>query len=523
MMAAPRTEYGTGIRLSALLEGYTPVSPADEREILGLALDSRRTRPGDLFLAQQGGARHGAEFIEDAVRAGAVAVAVESNAATPTAMQSVPVYDIAGLGQKIGPIAARFYGHPSHDLTVIGVTGTNGKTSVTHFLAQALSDTVRSEELGVRRNHTSPAEGLCGLIGTLGNGIYGQLETGSHTTPDAVTIQALLAQLYERGAANVVMEVSSHGLEQGRVNGVEFDIAVFTNLSRDHLDYHADMAAYGAAKRRLFQMPSLRHAVINCDDDYGRVLLNTLPQGVAPLAFGLSACAITGVAQVCGMNLRLHGQGLSLDVETPWGGGHIKSELWGRFNASNLLAALAVLLVMGVPLADALQRLSRARPVPGRMELIAGRADQPTVIVDYAHSPDALQQALAAVREHSGAGGRVWCVFGCGGDRDRGKRPLMGAIAEQYADFVVVTDDNPRHEDPVGIVAEILAGLASPYAAYVRRDRAEALAFAIRYAAATDIILVAGKGHEDYQLIGAEKMPFSDREQVAMLLTAREQ
>lgn len=553
MMAAPRTEYGTGIRLSALLEGYTPVSPADEREILGLALDSRRTRPGDLFLAQQGGARHGAEFIEDAVRAGAVAVAVESNAATPTAMQSVPVYDIAGLGQKIGPIAARFYGHPSHDLTVIGVTGTNGKTSVTHFLAQALSDTVRSEELGMKQvrgeelgvrsetvrsnppltsrlsphaslpESTSPAEGLCGLIGTLGNGIYGQLETGSHTTPDAVTTQALLAQLYERGAANVVMEVSSHGLEQGRVNGVEFDIAVFTNLSRDHLDYHADMASYGAAKRRLFQMPSLRHAVINCDDDYGRVLLNTLPQGVAPLAFGLSACAITGVAQVHGMNLRLHGQGLSLDVETPWGGGRVESELWGRFNASNLLAALAVLLVMGVPLADALQRLSRARPVPGRMELIAGRADQPTVIVDYAHSPDALQQALAAVREHSGAGGRVWCVFGCGGDRDRGKRPLMGAIAEQYADVVVVTDDNPRHEDPVGIVAEILAGLASPYAAYVRRDRAEALAFAILHAAATDIILVAGKGHEDYQLIGAEKMPFSDREQVAMLLTAREQ
>ena len=193
-----------------------------------------------------------------------------------------------------------------------------------------------------------------------------------------------------------------------------------------------------------------------------------------------------------------------------------------RFNASNLLAALAVLLVMGVPLADALQRTARARPVPGRMELITGRADQPTVIVDYAHSPDALQQALAAVREHSATGGRVWCVFGCGGDRDRGKRPLMGAIAEQYADFVVVTDDNPRHEDPIGIVAEILAGMNRPYAAYVHRDRAEALGFAIRHAAATDIILVAGKGHENYQLIGAEKIPYSDREQVAKLL-AREQ
>jgi len=554
MMAASHTEYGTGIRLSTLLEGYAQVSPADEREIVGLSLDSRRTRPGDLFLACRGGARHGAEFIEDAVRAGAVAVALESNAAadvqgstnvgrsrrpasrdigtslygtggrtpgaTPTATHSVPVYDIADLGQKIGHIAARFYGHPSHDFTVIGVTGTNGKTSVTHFLAQALS---------------SP----CGVIGTLGNGMYGQLETASHTTPDAVTLQALLAQLHERGAPNVVMEVSSHGLEQGRVNGVEFDIAVFTNLSRDHLDYHPDMTAYGTAKRRLFQVPGLRHAVVNGDDDYGRELLSTLPKGVEPLAFGLSACGVASVAQVRGMNLRLHSQGLSLDVESPWGAGRLESALWGRFNASNLLAALAVLLTMGVPLADALQRLSRVSPVPGRMELIAGRADLPTVIVDYAHSPDALQQALAAVREHSGdgqgrpsvagtgrpgatTGGRVWCVFGCGGGRDRGKRPLMGAIAERYADFVVVTDDNPRHEDPVSIVAEILGGMTNPYAVYVRRDRAEALAFAIRHAGAADIILVAGKGHEDYQLIGAEKIPFSDREQVAKLLAARE-
>ena len=524
MMAAPRTEYGTGLRLSTLLEGYAQVSPTDEREILGLSLDSRRTRPGDLFLAQQGAARHGAEFIEDAVRAGAVAVAVESNAATPTAMQSVPVYDIVALGQKIGNIAARFYGHPSHDLTVIGVTGTNGKTSVTHFLAQALSNTVRREELGVRCNtssrltpHASPAEGPCGVIGTLGNGIYGQLETGSHTTPDAVTLQALLAQLHERGASNVVMEVSSHGLEQGRVNGVEFDIAVFTNLSRDHLDYHTDMTAYGAAKGRLFQMPGLRHAVINCDDDFGRELLSTLPKGVEPLAFGLSAYDVAGIAQVRGLNLRLHSQGLSLDVESPWGAGRLESALWGRFNASNLFAALAVLLTMGVPLADALQRLSRVSPVPGRMEFIAGRPGQPTVIVDYAHSPDALQQALEAVREHS-TGRRVWCVFGCGGGRDRGKRPLMGAIAERYADFVVVTDDNPRHEDPVGIVAEILAGMVNPYAVYVHRDRAEALAFAIRHARPADIILVAGKGHEDYQLIGAEKIPFSDREQAAKLL-----
>jgi UDP-N-acetylmuramoyl-L-alanyl-D-glutamate--2,6-diaminopimelate ligase len=298
------------------------------------------------------------------------------------------------------------------------------------------------------------------------------------------------------------------------------------------------MTAYGAAKHRLFQMPGLRHAVVNCDDDFGRELLSTLPKGVEPLAFGLSAYDVAGIAQVRGLNLRLHSQGLSLDVESPWGAGRLESALWGRFNASNLLAALAVLLTMGVPLADALQRLSRVSPVPGRMERIAGRPGQPTVIVDYAHSPDALQQALAAMHEHSGdgqgrpsvagtgrpgatTGRRVWCVFGCGGGRDRGKRPLMGAIAERYSDFVVVTDDNPRHEDPVGIVAEILAGMANPYAVYVRRDRAEALAFAIRHAKPADTILVAGKGHEDYQLIGAEKIPFSDREQAAKLLAAR--
>ncbi len=507
-MATARAEYGAGIRLSTLLEGYVRVAPADEREIMGLSLDSRRIRPGDLFVATQGGIRHGAEFIEDAVRAGAVAAVVESNVSVPAAPPSVPMYDIADLGQKIGHIAARFYGHPSHDLSVIGVTGTNGKTSVTHFLAQTVS---------------TP----CGLIGTLGNGIYGQLETGSHTTPDAVTLQALLAQLRDRGAPNVAMEVSSHGLDQGRVNGVEFDIGVFTNLSRDHLDYHPDMTAYGAAKARLFQMPGLRRAVINCDDNYGRELLSTLPNGVEPLAFGLSACDVAGVAQVRGVALRLHNQGLSLDVETPWGAGRLESALWGRFNASNLLAALAVLLTLGVPLADALQRLSRVSPVPGRMECIASLprqiTGQPTVIVDYAHSPDALQQALVALREHAilelPGTSRVWCVFGCGGGRDRGKRPLMGAIAERYADFVVVTDDNPRQEDPVGIVAEILAGMDHPYAAYVRRERAEALAFAIRHAAPADIILVAGKGHEAYQLIGAEKLPFSDREQVAKLLT----
>ncbi|MEO5702945.1 MAG: UDP-N-acetylmuramoyl-L-alanyl-D-glutamate--2,6-diaminopimelate ligase [Gammaproteobacteria bacterium] len=511
MMTASCSQSGTPTvhKLSSLLAGIAVVESTCERDIHGLSLDSRKTRPGDLFLACQGTHAHGQEFIDAAIKAGAVAVAFEIKAGTNAALLPnrpaishlpVPTFGIENLSQQIGHIASRFYNHPSGELTVIGVTGTNGKTSVSHFLAQALS--------------TGDNTPSCGVIGTLGYGLYGDVAMGSHTTPDAVTLQALLDKLRSQGARNVVMEASSHGLVQGRVNATAFDTAIFTNLSRDHLDYHGTMAAYAAAKRQLFLMPKLKHAVINADDAFGRELLASLPAGVQPLAYGLSSAAAAGVH---GSNLQLSMTGLEMDVASPWGKGQLHSPLLGRFNASNLLAVVATLLLMGLPLTVALERATRINTIPGRMERF-GNAGQPMAIVDYAHTPDALEQTLATLREHSTRGARLWCVFGCGGDRDRGKRPLMGAVAEKFADYVVVTDDNPRTEDPLGIITDILSGMINPDGVYIQRLRAQAIAFAITYARAGDVVLIAGKGHEAYQQVGAQKLPFSDRQQVFDLL-----
>ncbi len=513
-------------RLSALLAGFTEIAPACERVIYGLSLDSRTTRAGDLFLAcaSQGrpgvaegrtpGAAHdtqtdGHRYIEQAVKAGATAVAWEC---TPGQAQPdlqtdcngrknrTPMIGIEHLSQRAGVIAERFHDYPCQHLTIIGITGTNGKTSVSQILAQALSEDKK------------PA---CGVIGTLGYGPYGQLQPARNTTPDPLTLHALLAQFRAAHARHVVMEVSSHGLTQGRVNGVSFDTAVFTNLTRDHLDYHASMEEYGQAKRRLFLMPGLRRAVINTDDAYGRDLINTLPDHVKSLNYGLSAAAAGGVR---GSQLKLGPNGLRMKVHTPAGEGILHSPLLGRFNASNLLAALSVLLLQGKSLQHALDQLEAVQPIPGRMERFGGGRRRPLVVVDYAHTPDALAQALQTLREHTPPGGKLWCVFGAGGDRDRGKRPLMGQAAEEYANFIVLTDDNPRHEDPVSIIADILGGMANPDAVYIHRGRAEAIAFVLHHALSTDTVLIAGKGHEDYQQIGDEKLPLSDREQVQRLL-----
>ncbi|MEO5573248.1 MAG: UDP-N-acetylmuramoyl-L-alanyl-D-glutamate--2,6-diaminopimelate ligase [Gammaproteobacteria bacterium] len=511
MMTAPRlpSDAPATHKLSDLLAGIATLKPADDRDIQGLSLDSRNTRPGDLFLATQGTQTHGQDFVAAAISAGAVAVAYELPAGdTNPAVQkirpnvasfNVPAFGIENLNQQLGLIADRFYNHPSGDLRVIGVTGTNGKTSISHFLAQALSD-----------DGTTP----CGVIGTLGYGLYGNVALGSHTTPDALTLHALFSTMRNQGARHVVMEASSHGLMQGRVNNVAFDTAIFSNLSRDHLDYHGTMAAYGDAKRRLFLMPGLQHAVINADDDFGRELLASLPDTVQPVAYGMSSGAAEGVH---GSNLQLSMSGLEMDVTSPYGKGLLRSPLLGRFNAANLLAVLATLLLMGLPLATALARIARINTIPGRMERF-GSAGQPLVVVDYAHTPDALAQVLSTLREHIKRGARLWCVFGCGGDRDRGKRPLMGVAAETFADYVVVTDDNPRHEDPLSIVTDILSTMANPDGVYIQRLRAQAIAFAINYARPGDIVLIAGKGHETYQQIGAQRLPFSDRQQVFDLL-----
>jgi UDP-N-acetylmuramoyl-L-alanyl-D-glutamate--2,6-diaminopimelate ligase len=345
------------------------------------------------------------------------------------------------------------------------------------------------------------------VIGTLGNGFPDALQAGTHTTPDAVRVHALLAEFLATGASHISMEVSSHALDQGRVDGIAFDGVVFTNLTRDHLDYHGDMEAYGRAKARLFDWPDLRFAVINVDDLFGRALREHIADRVEVWSFGLRA------GDVRASDIRPLSDGFELHIETPMGAATIRTSVLGRFNIENLLAVLATLLACDVPLDAALAQLRAAKPVPGRLERFRG-ADTATVVVDYAHTPDALEQTLLALREH--APGRLWCVFGCGGDRDRGKRPLMGAIAERLADIVVLTDDNPRHEAPERIIADIVAGMQTP--PRVVRDRAQAIRAVVGEARAGEIVLLAGKGHEDYQQIGDARLPFSDRDFVRDLL-----
>ncbi len=506
MMVAPILTV-SGCRLSTVLQGLIAV-PADlDVEIHGVCADSRHVQPGDLFLACAGAQAHGLDYSAQVLQAGAVAIVYEPPAAAHPALaaaSAVPMLALPGLHDQLGLIAARFYQQPSQALDVIGITGTNGKTSCSQFIAQALDQT------GER----------CGIIGTLGYGLFGELTAGERTTPDAVEVQRLLADMLAHGAHHVAMEVSSHALDQGRVNGVDFRVAVWTNLTRDHLDYHGDMAAYAKAKQRLFMAPGLRHAVINLDDDYGRELLAAIPAGVQTIGYTLNQktvqqSAFSAQYLLAGSDLQLTDAGIDLHVQSPWGEGRLRAGLLGRFNASNLLAALATLLALEVPFDSAVQRLGRVSTVPGRMERFGG-GRQPLVVVDYAHTPDALEQALRALRGH--CHGKLWCIFGCGGERDTGKRPLMGEVAEQSADRVVVTDDNPRGEDPIQIVADIMAGMRNPDAAYLRRDRTQAIAFAIEQSRPGDVILVAGKGHEDYQLVGTRRIPYSDRQSVATLL-----
>jgi UDP-N-acetylmuramoyl-L-alanyl-D-glutamate--2,6-diaminopimelate ligase len=497
----------TGYPLTALLEGFAALASLEDIQVTGLATDSRQVRPGDLFLAVSGLQHHGLEHACAAVAAGAVAVAWEPEAGRPDLADLaealvVPACAVPELRARLGHIASRFYGAPSRELFVVGVTGTDGKTSCTHFLAEAFAE-----------------PGCPGaLLGTLGYGPFGRLKPASHTTPDALVVQRELAELRDAGLRRVAMEVSSHGLHQGRVNGVNFDVAVFTNLSRDHLDYHGDLAAYGAAKRLLFQAPGLQAAVINGGDAFGRELLGQLSSGLRTIAYGLEEelADLQGVERVSGHELQLGEHGFSLRVDSPWGQGELRAGLLGGFNAGNLLAVLAVLGIAGMPLEEILARLSRVHTVPGRMERFGGEAGQPLVVVDYAHTPRALEQVLLALRGH--CRGTLWCVFGAGGDRDRGKRPLMGAAAERLADRLVLTNDNPRGEAPDAILQEILAGMAHPGDARVIADRAEAIRHAVAQARPGDLVLVAGKGHEDYQQIGDRRLPFSDRAQVLAAL-----
>lgn len=464
-------------------------------EISGLTLDSRKVAPGFLFLAVPGQRHDGRKHIEQAIAAGAAAVAYEAGDGF-SCSAAVPLLAIRQLSTQLSVIAGRFHGEPASSLGLIGITGTNGKTSVSQMLAQALSSLNQP----------------CGVIGTLGSGMPGALLDHGMTTPDALAVQQQLAQLRDQGARRVSMEVSSHALDQGRVAALQFEVAVFTNLSRDHLDYHGDMASYGAAKARL--LAQSRTAVVNLDDAFGRTLTAGCPVPVSTYSLSDSS------ADLYCSDIRFDAEGIKARLHAPAGSVDLRSPLLGTFNLSNVLAVAGVLLKLEVRLEKVATLISQLVPPAGRMQRLGGDG-QPLVVIDYAHTPDALEKALAALRAH--VAGRLICVFGCGGDRDRGKRPLMGRIVEQGADQIVVTDDNPRTESSLAIIDEIRAGIEHPQRAAVIADRAEAIGQTIASADPGDIILLAGKGHETYQEIDGVRHPFSDIEQAERALKYREE
>lgn len=488
--------------LPALLDGIAPV-PAElsALAVAGLGLDSRRIAPGEGFVALAGASGHGLDHLGQALERGAACVLYESPAPATAALDRVPVPVIAvpDLRVRLGLLAERACRAPSRHLRIAGVTGTNGKTSTVHLIAQALAG----------------ADIDVATIGTLGAGRPGALVEGERTTPDVFAVHALLRRFVDAGISHVAMEVSSHALDQGRVDQVRFAIAVFTNLSRDHLDYHGDMRAYGAAKARLFAWPGLEAAVINTDDAFGARLVEQVPSGVRTLRCGLHPLADGTMPEFHARDVRTGHDGLAFTLVMPEGEARLVTRLLGRFNVANLLGVAAALHALGWPLPRIAQALPKLDSVPGRMTRLGGGA-RPLVVVDYAHTPDALEQALASLREHTP--GRLHCVFGCGGERDRGKRPQMAAIAQAGADRVIVTDDNPRGEDGDAIVADILPGFAEPARVTVQRDRARAIADAITAAAAGDTVLIAGKGHEPYQEIAGRRLPFDDREQAGRAL-----
>jgi UDP-N-acetylmuramoyl-L-alanyl-D-glutamate--2,6-diaminopimelate ligase len=496
--------------LKALLGGLVDVP--ESVEVSDLTLDSRQVTPGAAFFACRGGAHHGLEFAPSAAAAGARAILWEPapGVMPPAVDASILVRAIPNLRSQLGFIADRFFDAPSASLTVAGITGTNGKTTCAWLLAQAL------ELLGRRAAY----------VGTLGGGPIDALNRLGTTTPDAVTLHRLLAQMRARGFEAVAVEVSSHGLDQERCAGVRFHTAVFTNLTRDHLDYHGDMAAYGAAKARLFAWPTLKVRVINVDDPFGLELAHAQQRASGSAQLWLtsqrpSEWLASGADYVCASALHRHAAGLELEIDSSRGAARLQSRLIGDFNVDNLLTVLAVLLAWELPLERACDALSRCSAPPGRLQPEGGDG-RPLALIDYAHTPDALAKALAAARAY--CRGRLYVVFGAGGDRDAGKRAEMGRVAALGADQLIVTNDNPRSEDPLQITDAILAGVIQAGAAARTRvihDRALAIRSALTSAADDDVVLIAGKGHEDYQIVGAERRDFSDAEVARAALRER--
>jgi UDP-N-acetylmuramoyl-L-alanyl-D-glutamate--2,6-diaminopimelate ligase len=491
--------------LKDLLSGLATFPEQCNMPVSGLALDSRELACGDAFVALAGAKQHGLVHGEQAISNGACAIIFDpagngkqlAETLHRSVSASVPMIAVENLGLKLGELTARFYGDPSRSMAVIGITGTNGKTSCSQFLSQMLDD--------------------CGIIGTLGWGEWGNLNKTLNTTPDALAIQKILAELLKNKKRMVAMEVSSHGLEQGRVNGVAFKGAVFTNISRDHLDYHGTMEAYVQAKLALLKQPGLAFAVVNLDDVYSGQIIAAVPESVQLWTFSAKGQASDSGESVQAENIVHKTDGIEFDVRCKGQVKGIKVPLYGDFNVENVLAVLAVMRAMDIPLAEAAKKLAGIKPVDGRMERF-GTENDPLIFVDYAHTPDALDKVLSSLRKHCKQA--LWVVFGCGGNRDTGKRPQMGKIAEFWADHVVVTDDNPRYENGLDIVNDILAGCKTAKIEVIQ-NREQAIQKVVTSATKGDCIVIAGKGHEQYQESNGVRVPFSDRQVVMDALGRR--
>ena len=491
-MSMPAEHLHISPKLRDLLHGF---ADAPAIVVTGIASDSRRLGEGFLFLACQGATNHGLDFVDDAVRAGVAAIAYDATTAASVPSDiGVPLIAVDRLGDRLGIIANRYFDSPSQQLRVFGVTGTNGKTTVAWLIAQCL------EKLDRR----------CPYLGTL---------NAQMTTPPTIELHARLAEFRDAGATDAAIEVSSHALDQRRVDGVHFDTVLFTNLSRDHLDYHGDMREYAEAKAKLFTDCNPEHRIINLDSDFGARLATRCRHDVTTVSTNFDRVA-NGRPYVFLQAVVATRDGSDITVRSSWGEGRFEFSMPGDFNVANAVMVLALLLHKGISMQQACAVLAEVEAPPGRMQRVAASDDMPVVYVDYAHSPKALEVALRAVRAH--CRGRLWAVFGCGGDRDAGKRSMMGKIAQRLADHVVVTSDNPRGESPTAIIDDIVSGLASPQAATIIEDRAAAIGWAIKHAAASDVVLIAGKGHEDYQEIDGARIPFSDHAVATANLEASE-
>ena len=494
------------MKFNQLLQNIVPDMEDMAVEVTGLAVDSRQCQPGNVFCACPGHQTHGGDFIEQALQQPLAAVLVDADYAVLPAVadiatqRQIPIIMLPELTQQLSLLAERFFNLAQYDVPIVAVTGTNGKTSISHFFMQAM------RQLNYQ----------CGVIGTTGYGFETELLETELTTPDIFTLYQRIATLCQQGADYIAMEASSHALQQGRLGQLAIDTAIYTNLTPDHLDYHENFSSYAQAKRLLFLQKGLTKAIINADDEIGLQFINEFSQDLSVVAFSRKKRKLSAdIPVVYAENVMISAKGISAKIISPWGQGVLQAPVLGEFNLENLLAVLAALIHFEVPFAKALTVLSHVHGICGRMQSLGG-GNEPLIIVDFAHTPDALAKALIALRQHKPR--QLWCVFGCGGCRDKEKRPLMGEVAEKYADVIVLTNDNPRQEQPEDIVDHIQQGIVDNQQVHVELDRQQAIAYAIAQAGSDDIILVAGKGHETYQQIGDEKIPMHDQTIIKELL-----